>query len=863
MPVLKRLLTAPARRPVRTLLIALAVVLLAAISASRLRPTTSLEDMFPRDRPAVDALHRLLDDFAAAEELLLWVHAADDDPRADDPRAEDVSADLLSFARRLEAELEQDPVTARSVATVTYRSGADSRRFVEEVVRPAIVYYLDDRGLEALESRLSPAGIRAQVARNESLLATPSLAADAVARQILRDPLRLFELLQEALAPVRDDLGGRGRGGAFLSPDGRGLLIRITGTRPASAIAFTRQLMPAIRQAIERAEPGELIVESTGAYAFAELSDREIRKDMTLSLGGSAVLLVVLFLVAYRSPVILAPALAPVVVGIVVGFGTFALLASRFTPITAVVGAILAGLSVDYAVHYLAHLAAERGQGTSLAEATDIQHGPGRALIAALVTSLVAFTVIAASSIAALREFALVGTFGLIAAFLATVTVTPALVALLDRRTGRRSALTARFDPATAVRWIARHRRACLTVGLAVLVAASAIVLLPGHSLITTELALMQPRPNPPLDTQAEIARQFGASPDSLIILLRAESESALVDLSHEVSTRLRSIPVRAARGAENELSTLGLSSALPSTDRIERGLEAARAIDAERVIADFRSVLEDSIFEIDAFADYEAYLRRALAPPPPPTVADLASVPSLAGAILPHDAFDASATRDGPVQALTLISLGRSLEDRADRDAIIATVRQALDDLDGATLTGLKVLNADLQTTVMRDLVRLLIAASLIVVVWLLIVFRRPARVLLALVPAVFGLVVLLAVLKWTGVGFNTMNLVALPLIAGLGVDDGIFLVSSFARSGRRRLPLEEDLGASSHAITMTSVTTTIAFGSLTLTSTPAIASLGLVVAVGIAGAWFASLFVLTPMLLAFETTSTRASAS
>ncbi len=861
MLVLQRLLTAPARRPGRTLLIALAVLLLAALSASRLRPTTSLEDMFPRDRPAVDALHHLLDDFAAAEELLLWVHAASNaptnDPPADDRPAAQVSAALLEFAGRLEAELEQDPVTASSVATVSYRSGADSRRFVEEVVQPAMLYYLDEGGFAALEERLSPAGIQAQVRRNESLLASPSLAADVVARQILRDPLRLFELLQDALAPVRNDLGGRGRGGAFLSPDGRGLLIRITGTQPASAIGFTRQFMPAIRQAIERAEPGNLTVESTGAYAFAELSDREIRKDMLLSLGGSAVLLIVLFLVAYRSPVILAPALAPVVVGIVVGFGAFALLADRFTPITAVVGAILAGLSVDYAVHYLAHLAAERGQGIPLVEATDIQHGPGRALVAALVTSLVAFAVIAASSIAALREFALVGTFGLIAAFLATISVTPALVALLDRRTGRRSALTARFDPASVVRWIARHRRACLAVGLAVLLAASSIVLLPGHSLITTELSLMQPRPNPPLATQAEIARQFGASPDSLIILLRAKSEPALVDLSHQVSTRLR-----AARGTEEDLTTLGLSSVLPSSDRIARSHKAARAIDAEQVITDFRTVLEDSIFETDAFADYEAHLRRVLAPPPPPTIADLAAVPSLAGAILPHDAFDDPATRTGPFQALTLISLGRALENRVDRDAVIGTVRQALNGLEGATLTGLKVLNADLQTTVMRDLVRLLTAASAIVVVWLLIIFRRPTRVLLALVPAVFGLVVLVAVLKWTGVGFNTMNLVALPLIAGLGVDDGIFLVSSFARSGRRRLSLDEDLGASSHAITMTSVTTTIAFGSLTLTSTPAIASLGLVVAVGIAGAWFASLFVLTPMLLAFETTSKRTSA-
>lgn len=114
------------------------------------------------------------------------------------------------------------------------------------------------------------------------------------------------------------------------------------------------------------------------------------------------------------------------------------------------------------------------------------------------------------------------------------------------------------------VRWIARHRHACLIASLAVLVAALMVVLLPGHSLITSELSLMQPRPNPPHDTQAEIARRFGASPDSLIVLLRTESEPELIDLSHQVAARLRE-----ALKAEDGFTTLGLASALRKPEKI------------------------------------------------------------------------------------------------------------------------------------------------------------------------------------------------------------------------------------------------------------------------------------------------------
>lgn len=81
----------------------LVVVCLAVLSASRLRPTTSLEDLFPRDRSAVDALHHLLEDFAAAEELILLAQGADD------ALASQVSAELLAFAQRLEHAFAQDP----------------------------------------------------------------------------------------------------------------------------------------------------------------------------------------------------------------------------------------------------------------------------------------------------------------------------------------------------------------------------------------------------------------------------------------------------------------------------------------------------------------------------------------------------------------------------------------------------------------------------------------------------------------------------------------------------------------------------------------------------------------------------------
>ena len=97
-------------------------------------------------------------------------------------------------------------------------------------------------------------------------------------------------------------------------------------------------------------------------------------------------------------------------------------------------------------------------------------------------------------------------------------------------------------------------------------------------------------------------------------------------------------------------------------------------------------------------------------------------------------------------------------------------------------------------------------------------------------------------------------MNVAGLPLLVGIGVDDGVFLVSVARRARRDNVSLA-DLTARCrpvlHAVLVTSATTMLAFGSLVLTSTPAIRSLGRLTAVGVGGCLLATLLMLLPILL------------
>ena len=69
----------PARRPVAALVVSALLILLSLVAVRRLRPDASLEKMMSKDDPAVGAAVRVLNEFPAAEELLVLATA----PKAD------------------------------------------------------------------------------------------------------------------------------------------------------------------------------------------------------------------------------------------------------------------------------------------------------------------------------------------------------------------------------------------------------------------------------------------------------------------------------------------------------------------------------------------------------------------------------------------------------------------------------------------------------------------------------------------------------------------------------------------------------------------------------------------------------------
>jgi predicted RND superfamily exporter protein len=821
------LLLFPSRRPLTALLVASCLTLMAIAGSTRLVFDASLDSMFPSNDPAADSMVRILNRFSTADELLVLVTLPSDADKPDPDR-------LLNFAQRLEKTIHSGPA-ANDVGNIIYHVEPDSEQFVEKELAPAGLFYLTDAELTSVWQRLSSAGMQAQLAHDQATMSQPGPAASAMAKAFLQDPLSLHEFLIPHLTGAAP-FATYQNSGNLISADGRALLIRILGKQPPTDLEYSNLLSNEIQQAVDASAPQGLHVALGGAYPIAALSQRSIRRDAIESVFGSVLLLLALFCIVYRRPIgLFHLAFGPVVIGTLWGFGAYGAALQNLSPIAAVIGGVLAAMGIDYSVLYLTRYNSLRSEGAPAKEAasraiTEI----GAAVFAAFVTSVAGFLAIGASSVRALRDFSILGTLGLSGSFLAVLFVLPALLVLFDQNKKTRERSVFRFQMQPLVSWVGRHRRAFPIAGAVAAIVGLLIAISPGAGLLAPEsdLTVMHPHPNAALDAEAEIANRFGLGAGTVLVHLQADDEDQLISLSHRVKERLSDPSVKSSGIA----AVYGLADWLPDPAIVAARSASIPAGKADQVVADFKSAVDQSAFDATAMAPYGQFLHTLISNRTPPNIRTLRQFPSLSRDLLPVDSLTS------PPEAVTVVFLKGSGESRDERDKALLSIQTALKGLQGATLTGLPVISRDAEQAVWQELPRLLWVAAGLVTAYLFLHFRNLRDVALSLLPAVFGMATLAAIVRLAGLHLNMINLVALPLLIGIDVDYGIYLVSLSRRGSA--------VASGAHAVLVCAISMIAGYASLFTASVPAIQSLGLIVAAGVACCLAGALFILCPLL-------------
>jgi len=123
---------------------------------------------------------------------------------------------------------------------------------------------------------------------------------------------------------------------------------------------------------------------------------------------------------------------------------------------------------------------------------------------------------------------------------------------------------------------------------------------------------------------------------------------------------------------------------------------------------------------------------------------------------------------------------------------------------------------------------------------------FRSVGALLLALLPVMIGAIWLGGFMGYYHVSFNPANIMTLPLVIGIGVTNGIHILNRYAEEQHPSI-----LGKSTgKAVLVSGLTTCAGFGSLILAQHRGIATLGLVMTIGVATCMIAGLAVLPTIL-------------
>ena len=618
----------------------------------------------------------------------------------------------------------------------------------------------------------------------------------------------------------------------------------------------------AIRAAASKLEfvkAGDARVRITGSVALSDEEFASVAKGAVAGMIGSVLLISLWLFLAVRSWRLIGPILLTLGLGLMLTLLFAAAAVGTLNLVSVGFGILFVGIAVDFAIQFCVRYRERRWEnpdhGQALAETG--RRAGGQILVAAAATSA-GFLAFVPTEFRGVAELGLIAGVGMLIAFLCTVTFLPAAITLFHPR-GETGEVGFRW--AAPLDDIARRRRRPLLVVFAA-VAALGVGLLPQLRFDSNPLHTKNPNTEA-MRTLYDLMGSPVTNPFTIDILAGNPATAATL------SQRLGKLPLVAG--------VLSIDSFVPKNQNAKLAQIQDAAMLLGPTLAPLKPPAPPTVDEIRTAArDADAALAPALAKPSPDPqlVAIAGDLRRLAAA--PDDvvlAANAALTRFLPAQLDQLrsalsaqpVSL-HGIPPTLARDWVLPDGRARVQVLPKAvanTSSGLEEFVAEVtavapdaggpavtieatSATIVGSFRSAAIAALVAITIILFVALRRVLDVSLVLAPLLLSSLMTVLVMVLAPLPLNYANIIALPLLLGVGVSFNIYFVMNW-RAGRTVV-----LGsATARAILFSALTTSTAFGALALSRHPGTASMGQLLLISLGCTLVASL-VFIPALLA-----------
>ncbi|MEQ8747511.1 MMPL family transporter [Pyruvatibacter sp.] len=513
---------------------------------------------------------------------------------------------------------------------------------------------------------------------------------------------------------------------------------------------------------------------------------------------------------------------------------------------------LFVGLGIDFAIHLAlrAQEDVEAGMGTPealTAAAGDV--GPAIALGA--LTSAIGFLAFLPTDYKGFADLGVIAGGGMALAFIAAITVIPASLAAggvpHQRRAGEKfSAVTAGVFAV-----VERHARTIVIAAIAIGLASAAIATRASFDFSTLALKNAQ---SEPIEALADL-QQRGLVTDYAAYVVVPSLEE--VD---PIAQRLTALPtvasVRTAAGlipADQSEKLLLIEDAafllFPLKAKLnapaapvpaDLSLSAPDTTDAQTRTA--YAMLEAALAALpsDALIQFNARVAAQVTRELEMLLAVLDARPVTSLDQVPPEILDRYISPSGA--ALVIGLPAGDVTRTSELNAFVRDVKSAFPDS-----TGRAVVEATVGDIVVNAFITALVLALSAVTIIIFMATRSLADTALILMPLLLAALATTATGVLIGMPFNQANIIVLPLIMGLGVDNGIHVLMRYRQDGS----LDRLMTSSTpRAIILSTLTTIGAFGALGISVHAGTASIGILLTIAMVFLLIATVFVLPAAL-------------
>lgn len=573
---------------------------------------------------------------------------------------------------------------------------------------------------------------------------------------------------------------------------------------------------------------------------------QSVDKSAHLAAIAAFIMVALLLIISFRQLSLVVISLTVLVMGLCLTAGFATVTIGHLNMISVAFAVLYIGLSIDFTIHIIMRIK-EQDKAMKDAIVDSLAHlGPALAFCA--VTTACAFYAFIPTTFKGISELGIIAGSGMIISFLMNILLLPAMLSYLKKPKASDWHLPALAFPARTV-----------ALGFIAIILASFLVL-PKLTFNASPMDLRDPK-QPSVVAYHELVESAPYPPNAITLMVdKAQTNT------EQLLDALRALPaVKEVISLDsfvpkNQNETIKALTPIANQFANIRPLAPESTHMQRQAIQDYTEQLKqlppsaivvDLVDTLESYSDYldlipETAQRRHLNQLGEALLLDLDWQLSLirrAGNLKPfaEDALPEGLIKRWQHNHLIKVDVFSSLDTqvKANRETFVNQVLKV-----DAHATGLPVIHQKAGKAVVNAFIEAFTIALSILVLLLIIVTRDIKKVLFTLVPLLSACVITGALAVLCGIEFNFANIIALPLLLGIGIDNGIHLVHRYYSS--------QSLFATSttKAVIISTLTTIFSFANLSFSSHIGMSSMGMLLTLGMTVTFICTLVFLPSLL-------------